>query len=186
MPMPLRCLVLLLGIAVTLTGVNAQTAGRISPHETVSASIGGLNGPRVSITYGRPYTRDPNTGEMRRIFGGLVPYDRADRMGADEATTLITQQDLQFGDVRIPAGAYTLYWVLSDARPSLLAFSSNIGKWGIPLDESTDVARVELARSTLSEPINQLTITVENTPTGGLIRIRWETTQFVAEFAPVD
>ena len=72
----------------------ASAPGRISPHETVSAAIGGFNGPRVTIVYGRPYSRNPNPpGEIRKIFGGLVPWGQADRMGADEATTLITQQE---------------------------------------------------------------------------------------------
>ena len=81
---------------------------RVSPHETINASIGGRGGPRVTITYGRPYSKDPKTGEIRKIWGHLVKWDKADRLGADEATLLLTQKPLLFGTTEIPAGAYTL------------------------------------------------------------------------------
>jgi uncharacterized protein (DUF2141 family) len=111
-----------------------------------------------------------------------VPWGQADRMGADEATTLITQKPLVFGSTTLPAGTYTLYWVLSEAGDSKLAFSRNIGKWGIPVDETADVARVNFRKSELPAQLDQLTIAVENTPTGGVIKVSWEKTQFAAEF----
>jgi hypothetical protein len=162
---------------------RVNSSGGVSPHETVSAAIGGFNGPRVTITYGRPYSKNPRPpGEIRKVFGGLVPWDQADRMGSDEATTLITQKPLAFGSTVIPAGTYTLYWVLSEKGDSKLAFSRNIGKWGIPVDETADVARVNFKKSELPAQIDQLTIAVENTPTGGVIKVSWEKTQFAAEF----
>ena len=100
---------------------------RVSPHETINASIGGRGGPRVTITYGRPYSKDPKTGEIRKIWGHLVKWDKADRLGADEATLLLTQKPLLFGTTEIPAGAYTLYIVPSEKGTSQLAFSSNLG-----------------------------------------------------------
>src|SRR6478736_5216368 len=126
---------------------------RISPHETISTTIG-KGGPRLTLTYGRPYSKDPKTGEIRKIWGGLVPWHKADRLGADEATLLITQQALQFGDVTIPAGAYTLYLVPSETGAARLAFSSNLGKWGVPVDEAHDVARIPLARAELSASVD--------------------------------
>ena len=64
---------------------------RVSPHDTISAVIGGRGGPRVTITYGRPYSARGGVGEPRKIWGGLVPWGKADRLGADEATTLLTE-----------------------------------------------------------------------------------------------
>ena len=78
---------------------------RVSPHETISAVI---DGNRVTVDL-RPalHQRSPS-GEPRKIWGGLVPYGKVWRTGADEATTLITQKPLVFGDTTVPAGAYTL------------------------------------------------------------------------------
>jgi hypothetical protein len=159
--------------------------GRKSPHETVSTVIGDRRtGNRITITYGRPYTADPKTGQARKIWGGLVPWDKADRLGADEATLLMTQKPLVFGTTTIPAGVYTLYQVPSESGASKLAFSTAVGKWGVPVDETHDVARVELKKAVLSEPVDQLTIAIQNDEAtgGGVLSIRWETTEFSVPF----
>src|SRR4051812_41875438 len=103
---------------------RAASTGGASPHETTSTVIGDRRtGCRVTITYGRPYSKDPRSGNMRKIWGtkeekALEPYGSAWRLGSDEATLLITQQPLAFGDTVIPAGAYTLYMVPSDSGAS--------------------------------------------------------------------
>ncbi len=170
--------------AATPAGIPPAPRARISPHETISAVIGGRNGPRVTLTYGRPYSKDPKTGEIRKIWGGLVPWGKADRLGADEATLLLTQAPLVIGETTIPAGAYTLYTVPTEAGVKL-AFSSNLGKWGIPVDEKHDVARVDLVKSTLEKRVDQLTLTLENDAAtgGGVLRIWWENTQLSLPFA---
>ena len=168
----------------TTKAAPAGPRPRVSPHETVSTTIGGRTGPRVTITYGRPYTKDSKTGEMRKIWGGLVPFGKADRLGSDEATLLLTQQPLVIGETTIPAGAYTLYIIPSETGATKLAFSSNLGKWGIPVDETHDVARVDLTKSASEKQVDQLTIAVANDAAtgGGVIRIMWENTQFSLPF----
>ncbi len=181
---------LLLAGAISFTYLSAadqaervHSTGGHSPHETTSATIGGRGGPRVTLTYGRPYTKDPKTGEPRQIWGALVPWDEAYRLGADEATTLITQAPLVFGNTTIPAGAYTLYMVPSEKGPSQLVFSTALGKWGVPVDTSHDLARVDLQKSMVDEPVHQLTMSVENDPAGGgNVKITWEKTQYSAHF----
>jgi hypothetical protein len=149
---------------------------RKSPHETISKVLGDN---RVTITYGRPYTRDPNTGAPRVIWGGLVPWGTPDRLGADEATTFTTQQPIMIGDALVPAGTYTLYTVLSENGPSKLAISTNVGKWGVPVDTTHDLARVNLKKETLEKPVNQLTMAIEKDgPGAGVLKIMWENTQF--------
>ncbi|HEX2853685.1 MAG TPA: DUF2911 domain-containing protein [Opitutaceae bacterium] len=163
--------------------VRAASTGGRSPHETTTGYVGGdrRTGHPITITYGRPYTTRPGTATPRKIWGGLVPWDKADRLGADEATLLITSKPLAIGETTIPAGAYTLYIVPSETGVSKLAFSKNIGKWGIPVDEKSDVARVDLKKETLPNPVDQLTIAIANdpaTPNGGVLKFSWETTQF--------
>ena len=187
---------------ITVASLGAQTAapaqpvapakprvassGGVSPHETISTVIGDRRtGNRVTITYGRPFTKDPKTGEPRKIWGGLVKWDKADRLGADEATLLLTQQPLQIGETTIPAGAYTLYLVASETSPSKLAFSTNLGKWGVPVDETHDLARVELKKDPLEKSVDQLTLAIVNDTAagGGVLKIMWENTQFSVPFS---
>ena len=161
----------------------ASTGGK-SPHETISTVIGERRtGNRITITYGRPFTNDPKTGAPRKIWGGLVAWDKADRLGADEATLLITQQPLILGEITIPAGAHTLYLVPSEKGPTKLAFSTNLGKWGVPVDESHNLAQVELKKDQLEKSVDQLTLAIENNPAGGgTLKITWENTQFSVPF----
>ena len=68
-----------------------------------------------------------------------------------------------------------------EGEGSKLAFSKAIGKWGVPVDESADQARVPLVKESLAQAVDQLTISVENNPAkpmSGNLRIKWEKTQF--------
>lgn len=184
----------LLAVITAVAGLRAESGTvsplpaartRISPHETVSTVIGDRRtGNRITITYGRPHTNDPKSGEPRKIWGGLVKWDKADRLGADEATLLLTQQPLVIGETTVPAGAYTLYIVPSENGAAKLAFSTALGKWGIPVDETKDVARFDLTKAPIEKSVDQLTIAVDNDPDtgGGVIKIQWETTQFSLPF----
>ena len=149
---------------------------RVSPHETIKADI---DGSQISITYGRPYTKSPRSGEVRKIWGGLVPYGKAWRMGADEATTLVTQKPILIGGATVPAGTNTLYMVPAETGPSKLAISTRTGQWGIPVDQSKDLARVDLKKETIEKPVDEFTMAIENNPAGGAtLKMTWETTQF--------
>src|SRR4029077_8150286 len=86
--------------------LDAQQRARVSPHDTTNATI---DGAQITIVYGRPYTKDSKTGEKRKIWGGLVPFEKVGRLGADEATLLTTKEPLDLGGKSIPAGSYTLF-----------------------------------------------------------------------------
>ncbi|MGA9779960.1 MAG: DUF2911 domain-containing protein [Limisphaerales bacterium] len=153
---------------------------RLSPHETISAVI---DGNRVTITYGRPYTTRPGTTEARKIWGGLVPYGEPWRLGADEATLLVTQDPIELGGKTIPAGAYTLYMVPEEKGASQLAISTHLGDWGIPVDTSHDLARVDLKREALDKPVDQFTMAVtRSSGGGGVLKMMWENTEFSVPF----
>lgn len=158
---------------------QASTGGR-SPHETTSAMI---DRNRVTVTYGRPYSKDPKTGEIRKIWGGLVPFGKAWRLGADEATLLLTQMPIAFGETTIPAGAYTLYLVPMEDGTAKLAFSSKVGGWGVPVDESSDVARVDGKKEATPSQVDQFTMSISKAESGGgVLKVMWENTQYSFPF----
>ena len=173
-------------LAVSASPLMAQQK-RVSPHDTISTVI---DGNRVTIVYGRPYTKDPRTGEARKIWGGLVPYGQIWRTGSDEATLLITQKPIAFGDTTIPAGAYTLWTLPNEDGTAKLAINKQIGQWGANrgdlkeiYDESLDVARIDLKKAALDKPVDQFTMAIEKNPSGGgLLKMMWEGTQFSAPF----
>jgi hypothetical protein len=156
---------------------------RISPHETVSKAI---DGNRVTIIYGRPYTKNPTTGQNRKIWGELVPYGEVWRTGADEATLLITQKPIIIGGTTIPAGAYTLRTLPNEDGTAKLIINKQIGQWGIgpgSYDQEQDVARIDLKKDVLDAPVDQFTIAISKNPSGGgVLSMMWESTAFSAPF----
>lgn len=175
-------LVLLLGFTASAQqGKRVNSTGGNSPHETTSTVI---DGNRVTLTYGRPYIKDPKTGEPRKIWGGLVPHGKAWRMGADEATLLLTQQPIEIGGTVVPAGAYTLYMIPAESGPSKLGISKKVGGWGVPVDEKNDVARVDLTKTEATSPVDQFTMAVQKNPSGGggIIKISWDKSEFSVPF----
>jgi hypothetical protein len=162
---------------------------RLSPHETISSVV---SGDRVMLVYGRPYTKNPRTEEIRKIWGGLVPFGQVWRTGADEATLLITQQPIVLGGATIPAGCYSLWTLPNEDGTAKLIINKQIGQWGVDprdpkkvYDEANDVARVDLKKSDLDDSVDQFTMSIEKDPDvtgGGLIKLKWEKTQFAVAF----
>src|SRR5436305_7473040 len=86
-------------LAMALTAC-AQDKKPASPPAQASATVGGK---KVIIDYSAPSMRG------RKIFGGLVPYGKVWRTGANSATTLTTEGTMKIGDVTLAPGKYTLY-----------------------------------------------------------------------------
>jgi len=162
-------------IVASISPVTAQEK-RKSPHETVSKVI---DGNRVTIVYGRPYTKDPNTGQNRKIWGELVPYGEVWRTGADEATLLITQKPIMIGGSTIPAGA-------NEVGTTKLIINKQIGQFGIgpgSYDPEQDLVRIDLKKEAFDAPVDQFTIAISKNPSGGgVLKMMWESTAFSTPF----
>lgn len=155
---------------------KAHSTGGVSPHETTSATV---SGNRVTIVYGRPYTKDHESGEMRKIWGGLVPYGKVWRTGSDEATLLITQKPIVIGGTTVPAGAYSLYTLPGEDGSAKLIINKEIGQWGTHYDQSQDLARVDMKKEALDKPVDQFTMAVTR---NGELKMMWENTQYSVPF----
>jgi hypothetical protein len=173
------CFAFTLALLVSSPSLQAQQK-RISPHETISTVI---DKNRVTITYGRPYTKDPKTGDPRKIWGDLVKYGKVWRLGADEATTLITQQPIDVGGTEVPAGAYTLFLLPAEDGSAKLIVNKQLGQWGLQYDEKQDLARIDMKKEDLEQPIDELTIALVKDPKGGgVLKVSWEKTQYTVPY----
>ena len=167
-------LVVLTALALT-SPLFAQEKQRVSPHETVNGTV---DGAKITIVYGRPYSKDPKSGEKRKIWGTLVPYDKVWRLGADEATILTTDKDITIGGTAIPAGSYSLY-LWPTAAGAKLIVNKQTGQWGTKYDEKQDLARIDLKKDAAAKPMDQFTIAVD----GSTLKLTWEDTQYSAAIA---
>lgn len=161
-------------LALVVAPLSAQEKPRVSPHETVTAKVAD---DEITIVYGRPYTKDPKTGEKRTIWGGLVPYGKVWRLGADEATLFTTKENVEIGGTSVPAGTYSLY-LLPEENSAKLIVNKQTGQWGTKYDESQDLARIEMKKEKLAEPVDQFTIALEKTTADGVLKLKWENTQY--------
>lgn len=139
--------------------MKSQTK-KASPEETVSFTLGIGT---VEVNYSRPSVRG------RSIFGGLVPYGKVWRTGANEATTITFSQDVQFGDKAVPAGTYTL-WSIPGPDTWQVMVNSKMYGWGVNFDGEAqrdplaDVAEVKVPVRHLTAPVEQFTIAITNDP----------------------
>jgi hypothetical protein len=174
---------------VTSTPASAQAAKkkkgqRISPHETITATI---DGDEVKLVYGRPYTTKPGTTEARKIWGGLVPYGKVWRTGADEATLLTTAQPIEIGGYALAPGTYSLFTVPYEDGTAKLIINKKTGQWGVPYveekEKDNELTRVDLKKASLDKPIDQFTMAIEpESGGGGVLKMMWETTQYSVPF----
>jgi hypothetical protein len=152
------------------TAAFAQMGGaKASPPATTTCDLGG--GKTIKTDYSSPRMKG------RKIYGGLVPYGEVWRTGANEATTFVTNADVQVGGATVPAGSYTLFTVPAAGKWSLI-INKTTGEWGIPYKyEGNELARVDMNVSKLDAPVENLTIAYDKSKAGCVLRIDWETTR---------
>ena len=182
-PLALAAALLATGLAAPLAaqqpgmqmpGGNQRTL--LSPRDTVEVSLEG--GARIRVDYGRPSMRG------RRIMGGLVPWGRVWRTGANAATTLTTDTDLRIGDALVPRGTYTVF-TLPGEREWLLIVNRQTGQWGTQYDASRDLVRIPMRRETLRAPVEQFTIRLaRGTGGGATLAMEWENTRATVPVRP--
>jgi hypothetical protein len=118
---------------------NTGGAKQLSVRDTARAAIGKTT---FSIDYGRPLARG------RQILGNVVPYDEVWRTGANAATQFETSSDITIGDLRVPAGKYTL-WTKPTQTGVELIVNSQTGQWGTSYDYTKNFGRTAMTSETV-------------------------------------
>ena len=131
------------GIAARWDSLERQGRGMgpLSPRDSTSIRLGSAD---VSVAYGRPGMRG------RNIWGGLVPWDRVWRTGANDPTKLTTTHELQIGSTVVPPGSYTLTTLPSPQGTTLIISTGGNG--------GREVGRVDLETTELTTPVEKFTI----------------------------
>jgi|SRR5450631_2137665 len=142
----LRLSLVLACFFLSLNG-NAQMK-RQSPHDTVTAKINGAN---LRVTFGSPAVKG------RTVWGDLVPYDKAWRGGADEATLFTTDKDITINGKKLPAGTYSVFVSPSKDKWTYI-FNSQTGQWGIKMGGA---ANFDETKNVLTVTANVQTVAME-------------------------
>ncbi|MGA2810997.1 MAG: DUF2911 domain-containing protein [Candidatus Acidiferrum sp.] len=152
-------------------GVRAaqNKSSRPSPPAKASCDLGA--GKTLTVEYSSPRAKG------RQVFGGLVPYGEVWRAGANEATTFVTDSDLNVGGKTISAGSYTIF-TIPDKDKWTLIISKKTGEWGVPYPGAeSDFARIDMTSSSLPATVENFTIAFDKSGTGCTMHLDWETTR---------
>lgn len=148
-----------------------------SPLSTVSQKVGLVD---VSITYSRP------SAKGRKVFGGLVPYDKMWRTGANMATKLTISDSVKIAHFWVPKGEYAIFtipsqleWMVIISKQANLAGTNGYS-------QTEDVGRFKVKPVTI--PFTEtFTINFANLTTKSAeVQLDWETTRvsFLIETDP--
>ena len=154
--------------AVLLLSVVAAHGQVLSPRKTTSVTI---DGKKITVGYGAPSMRG------RKVMGRLVPYGEVWCAGANDATSLDTEADLDIGGLKVPKGSYTL-WALPNSDVWRFIVNKETGQWHTEYHEDQDLGRVKMNVKTIGEPVEVFRIELSSTGGNkGKLALVWESTE---------
>ncbi|HCL83010.1 MAG TPA: hypothetical protein DIC22_03495 [Chitinophagaceae bacterium] len=139
---------------------------RPSPPATAT---GNVHGATITINYSSPSVKG------RKIWGGLVPYDKVWRAGANEATIFTTDKDIMVEGKKLAAGKYSLFTTPGEKEWTVF-FNSETGQWGdthngdANMDPKKTVLEVKVTPKMLSSVQESLLYSV----TAGGFTLSWD------------
>ena len=153
-------------------GQQTKVGGGGSPHWKAEVTV---DGAKLVLEYGRPYLKG-------RPESQLMPTGQPWRTGADEATVLTTDKTLTFGTFKLEPGTYTIN--TQPGAPWLLMFGklAKPNQWGIPYQAPLEIGRVPMTNGKTAAPVEQVTITIDDTAAGGTLRVEWGNASATATF----
>jgi hypothetical protein len=135
----LPLLAALLAPCVAVAPLAAQARGpifpQLSPAATTSQTIGTTV---VTVAYHRPAVK------ARAIWGGLVPYGKVWRLGANEATTISFSDPVAVNGQKVPAGTYALFALPNPDRWTLVLNKRWKQQGAYEYDPSQDLLRFDV------------------------------------------
>jgi len=131
--------------------------------------------PQIRVTYSRPAKKG------REVFGELLKFGEAWRVGANESTEILFVNDVVFGGKEIKAGRYSII-IIPTEKEWTLKLNTELDGWGnYSYNPEKDIASVSVPVSKSDEVIENLSISLyEASDKTVHLKIGWDTT--LAEF----
>lgn len=156
----------LAGVAMWPSHSKAQNMA--SPPASASVTIAGK---KIGVDYYAPSARG------RKIMGGLVPFDEVWCTGANWATKITSEADLQVGDLRLPKGSYSI-WTLPTAHGWTLIINKETGQFHLDYRQSMDFGRTKMNVTALTTPVETFRIDLRaEGGNKGTLALLWEKTE---------
>lgn len=163
----IKRLVLPLATVFASVAVLAQDLPQPSPRGHVQQVVGLT---KVDVDYSRPSVKG------RAIFGGLLPFGKLWRTGANAATTVEFSGPVTINGEKLAAGKYSLF-TIPDKSSWLVIFNKNVSATEGDYKDSEDALRVK-AEPHESELTETMAIAFDEVKDDkARLDIRWENTR---------
>jgi hypothetical protein len=161
---------LLAVLAAAAAPALAQLATPLpSPNATISQVVGMT---KIEVAYSRPHVKGPTRKEERVIWGGLVPYDKVWRTGANAVTRITFDGDVTVEGQKLAAGSYGLYTI--PGKTGWTVIFSNVSTGGPDYAADKDALRVKV-KPEAAEMKELFTIHFPSvTATSATLALSWE------------
>jgi hypothetical protein len=124
----------------------------------------------------KAYYSRPNKSD-RVVFGGIVPFGKVWRLGANEAVEFKAFKDITLGGENLKAGTYSMFAIPGESEWTII-INSDLDYWGaFKYDESKDVIRFSVPAKSTEEVVESFSIRFEDLGNNsGVMRIGWDKT----------
>src|ERR1051325_1673131 len=122
---------------------------QVSQHAVVKQRIGLTD---IEVDYSRPNKNN------REIFGGLVPYGKLWRTGANAVTKIKFSKPVTLGDKQIPAGEYALFTIPTADEWTIIISKDAKVQSAADYKQENDAARITAQPEALADTIETFTI----------------------------
>jgi len=158
---------------LVLVGVSVSVCAAQVSRGTAEVAI---NGKRIVIEYGRPELQG-------RDMLGKASVGMVWRMGADDATSLMSEGDLIFGNTRVKQGRYSLFAKKTGADQWELIFNAESKILGTGRKSEKDLLSIPLESSRGQSSTEKFTIVLKSTgQNSGAFSMVWGTMELSAGF----
>jgi hypothetical protein len=166
----MRLSALLAVLAAAAAPALAQLATPLpSPNATISQVVGMT---KIEVAYSRPHVKGPTRKEERVIWGGLVPYDKVWRTGANAVTRITFDGDVTVEGQKLAAGSYGLYTIPGKTEWTVIFNNVSTGNPDYAADK--DALRVKV-KPEAAEMKELFTIHFSSvTATSATLALSWE------------
>ncbi|HTN46132.1 MAG TPA: DUF2911 domain-containing protein [Flavipsychrobacter sp.] len=158
-------------VASTITNAQLKTPAP-SPSQSLKQDFGLSS---VTLDYSRPSSKG------RTVFGGLVPYNKVWRTGANSSTQITFGDDVIFGGKAVKAGKYALYTIPKAGKWEVMLYSDlslggNVSKY----DESKEVVRVTAKTGEMTAKVETFSMQFQNITDNSMdLELRWENARVI-------
>lgn len=151
-----KSFLLILSLIIGSSSFAQLKSPNASPRTNISQIIGLV---KVNLDYSRPSKKG------RKIFGGLVPFNKIWRTGADNSTKISFSTDVVIAGQIVNSGTYSVFSIPNQKEWDVILYSDT-EIWGVPRDWSEEkivfsskfsVNQIDKAVETFTVSFNKLT-----------------------------